>query len=195
MKRILIILFSLISIYSYSQVKTDKIEGHINYYRSIKNKSGKINVSKLFENANRQEIIEDSIQKTFEIVGIEKLDSCYKVDKNTLEPIDAYVISVSNVIDGNLKKDTFNILGEQYPLTGVYHILSCDTMQNGIKIEIGQRYNMLLISYFDRILPNMYHETNMPICLNNICILHFPIGFIMNFYTTPNLKGLHYISL
>jgi hypothetical protein len=165
------------------------VDGHINYFKSQKNKKNQIKVSELFEDTQKLPFAPDSINKVFEIVEIEKLDSCYKKFGNIIESKDVYLINVSEIIDDSIRKDTFNILGEKYVLTGVYKVLSvCDTLQNGTKIEVGQKYKMLLISYFDKILPTMYHGENMTICLDNVCILHFPIGSIGNFYTSNLLN-------
>lgn len=173
-------------------------------YKEHKTHNNKINASiidyKEFLNDNDTILreIKDSIQMEFEVVTIEKMTDFYKVkigenlkDKK-LKKVDVYHITLCPIVEGKRQKQTVYILGKKYVEDVTYHIFSVgDTVLKSKRIKEGQRYNFLLLSFFDKELPDMYGYL-VPVCFDNVCTLRFPIGMLGNFYTTPNLKGLYY---
>jgi hypothetical protein len=119
----------------------------------------------------------DSIYETFVIASIDTVKYAYIRDGDTLRHKKVYKINTFCISDTNLKW--------RYP------ILSIAEEENAPQIEVGKEYKLLMISYFsqDRLSTGYYYN----VLLNDVYMILVPIPvWGVNFYTTPNLKGLHY---
>lgn len=210
---LILVLYILICNIAFAQsyfTKEEQLMGNIRFftkeYKAHKTYNNKIKASiidyKRFMDSNDTILrdIEDSIQMEFEVGTIEKVDDFYKIkigektEDQMLKNVDVYHITLCPIVEGKRLRDTVYILGEMHVGDVTYHIYSvADTVLKSEKITEGQRYNFLLLSFFDKQLPSMYSYL-VPLCFDNVCTLRFPIGRLGNFYTTPNLKGLYYID-
>ena len=217
-KKIFILLFGLfVSIQVFSQVELNDLYefypeplktfflnkeeirmrtlGMINYYKDKKTIKGKINISCIAADKDSKAYfsIPDSIYGRFEVLQITRFDSSFhRIKWDMIEPIDVYQITIARVEDSILVGDSVNIRGKYYQRLDMYNVLSVDyPLDYCNKIKVGQRYDLLLISFFDK-CDNIFHDDRQDFCIDNVCIFNFPIGMIGCFYTTPNMIGLNY---
>lgn len=120
----------------------------------------------------------DSIREVFIIRKIEKVKYAYCKIDNILYPKNVYKIYLQCI-----SNPSFNY---------VYQVLSIeDKVEGKTKIKEGEKYNLLLISYFarDKFRQGNYYD----ILLDDVYMVFVPMHvWGLNFYTTPNLKGLYY---
>lgn len=183
-----------------------QIDFFIRDYKAHRTHNNKIKASiidykeYMYSNDSILREIKDSIQMEFEVGTIEKMDGFYKIKEgkeykdNKLKKVDVYHIMLCPVVDGKILIDTVYIWDKMFIGPVTYHVFSVeDPLLKSDKIKVGQRYNFLLLSFFDKKLPGMYGYV-VPLCFDNVCTLRFPIGRLGNFYITPNLKGLYYMK-
>lgn len=210
---LVLVLFILVCNMASAQVRYTKKEtmNHIDYfakqYKAHKTYNNKIKASIIDYKGSRYSSdtilreIKDSIQMEFEVGTIERMDGFYKIEKgkeikdNKLKKVDVYHIMLCPVVDGKILIDTVYIWDKMFVGPVTYHVFSVeDTILKSEKIIVGQRYNFLLLSFFDKKFPLMYNGYLTTLCFDEVCTLRFPIGQYSNFYTTPNLKGLYYLK-
>lgn len=215
MKRFLLVLVSIILFCNMvsAQVHYTKKEkmNHIDYfskqYKVHKTFNNKIKASIIDYKGSRYSSdtilreIEDSIQMEFEVATIEKMDGFYKIKKgkeykdNKLKKVDVYHIMLCPIVDEKILIDTVYIWDKMFIGPVTYHVFSVgDTVLKSEVIKAGQRYNFLLLSFFDKKFPPIYNGYVTTLCFDDVCTLTFPIGRYSNFYITPNLMGLYYIE-
>lgn len=183
-----------------------QIDFFIRDYKAHRTHNNKIKASiidykeYMYSNDSILREIKDSIQMDFEVATIEKMDAFYKLkeDKeykdNKLKKVDVYHIMLCPIVEGKRLRDTVYIWDKMFVGDVTYNVFSVeDTLLKSEKIKVGEIYNFLLLSFFDKQLPDMYGYV-VPLCFDNVCTLRFPIGRLGNFYITPNLKGLYYMK-
>ncbi len=75
----------------------------------------------------------------------------------------------------------------------LYYIISIDKkIENGLKLTIGNTYELLLLPYFGKDLSSITEGELKSLLIDNVWITQVYVNNV-NIYTSPNLKGLYYI--
>jgi hypothetical protein len=157
-------------------------------------KNHKVPLKEAYHNINcycNHPIVKDSIISIFKIVDIEEKPTYnYQIQGKKIREVKIYQIDLLCITDTNMS---------------LYSVITIDSgVENYPKIEVGEIYNLLLISYFDRDIEKMIDDDGtviydvkdtrqgINILVNNVWITELYLHH--NLYITPNLHGLYYIS-
>lgn len=168
-------------------------------YEENTNEEGKVEASLIeelsgFDDYGPYPIIKDSIQMTFKVGSIKRVNNFYTLKKNKIVKAEVYYIYLNPFVDGNTLKRSFNYFGKLITEEVTYGILTVckESNRKDKKIKKGDIYNFTIYTFFDKKLPLLYSGAVCPLFIDNACNLTYSMGVDGNFYSTPNLNGLYY---
>jgi hypothetical protein len=148
----------------------------VHFFNSVKsyqklNSKQQIVLSKIFPFGTFPDVI-DTLTGTFIVEAITKIQNTYKLNKNKLDSIETYIITIK--LENENEKSYKLILFDQ-----------SDSIYS--KYAIGSRHNLILRSVFDRDLYGAQLEYFACIVIKKYLLLDFQMSF-MNLYLCLNCK-------